>query len=71
LIGFSGDVLKYEKDWKFLFEITGMAIYGNLLGNKLQNKISSARLRRIFGWFILGMGFFILIREFMVSNPLN
>jgi uncharacterized membrane protein YfcA len=69
LLGFSGDVLNYEMDWKFLFEITSLAVVGILLGNRLQNKISSGRLRKIFGWFVLGMGLFILIREFMVSNP--
>jgi uncharacterized membrane protein YfcA len=63
LMGFLGDVLNYKMDWTFLLLITALAIIGILIGNLLQKKISSARLRKMFGWFILVMGIFILSKE--------
>jgi len=67
LLGFAGDVLNYEMDWNFLFSVTGLAVLGILIGNKLQKTIPAEKLRRIFGWFILFMGILILLNE-MVSS---
>jgi uncharacterized protein len=63
LMGFLGDVMNYALDWDFLLRITALAVAGIFIGNLLQRSISSVRLRRAFGWFILGMGIFILGRE--------
>jgi len=63
LIGFTGDLYNYSMDWPFLLTITGLAVIGILVGNLLSRKISSARLRKAFGWFILVMGCWILVRE--------
>jgi uncharacterized membrane protein YfcA len=63
LMGFLGDVLNYKMDWPFLLLITALAITGIMIGNVLQKKISAVRLRKIFGWFILIMGIFILSKE--------
>lgn len=67
LMGFLGDVLNYPMDWTFLLSISGLAIAGILLGNKLQKKISSSKLRRGFGWLILTMGCWILLREIALT----
>lgn len=67
LMGFLGDILNYPMDWKFLLGITGLAVFGILIGNKLQKKISADKLRSIFGWLILMMGILILIKELMAS----
>ena len=63
LFGFLGDVLNYPMDWKFLLSITSLAVFGILIGNRWQKKISAVRLRKGFGWLILFMGTAILIRE--------
>jgi uncharacterized protein len=63
LMGFLGDVMNYELDWNFLVRITGLAVAGIFIGNVLHRRISSVRLRRAFGYFILVMGIFILSRE--------
>lgn len=63
LIGFLGDVLNYAMDWLFLLSITALAIAGIFIGNKIQKKFSAHRLRKVFGWFILFMGLYILTRE--------
>ena len=70
LLGFLGDVLNYVMDWEFLMIITTLAVFGILVGHKLQKKISADLLRRIFGWLILLMGIIILIKEVTLSNEL-
>lgn len=65
LSGFLGDLFNYTMDWPFLLSITGLAIGGIIIGNKLSHKFSSSRLRTSFGWFVLVMGCWILLRELM------
>jgi hypothetical protein len=67
LTGFAGDLLNYTMDWTFLLTITGLAIVGILLGNALSHRMSSLKLRKLFGWFILIMGIWILTREILQS----
>lgn len=67
LMGFLGDVLNYSMDWPFLFSITLLAVTGILVGNRLQKKISAIKLRKAFGWLILLMGSWILLREVILT----
>jgi uncharacterized membrane protein YfcA len=67
LMGFLGDVLNYTMDWSFLLSITSLAVIGILIGNKLSGSISAVKLRKSFGWFVLAMGCWILIREVLIS----
>ncbi len=66
LLGFLGDVLNYPMDWPFLLSISGLAIVGILIGNTFQKRISSGLLRTVFGWLILFMGIWILVREILL-----
>lgn len=68
LMGFLGDLLNHEIAWPFLLTISALAIAGILIGNILHKKISSARLRKSFGWFILAMGLYILTREIVFPS---
>jgi uncharacterized membrane protein YfcA len=68
LIGFFGDLLNYQMEWRFLITITLLAVIGILIGNRLQRKISAPGLRRAFGWFILCMGIYILTRELYFTS---
>lgn len=63
LAGFLGDVLNYPMDWPFLLGITGLAIIGIFIGNNFQKHVTADKLRKSFGWFILMMGCWILLRE--------
>jgi uncharacterized membrane protein YfcA len=67
LCGFLGDVSNYSMDWSFLLTITSLAVIGILIGNKLQRKVSSLRLRIAFGWMTLAMGTLILVKEFFFA----
>ncbi len=68
LIGFTGDIGHFEIDWKFLIIITLIAITGVFIGGFLSKKIDGERLKKTFGWFVLVMGIYILIKEFFFPN---
>ena len=64
LIGFTGDIGRGEIiNWMFLIEISAIAVIGIFIGTFLSKKISGAKLKPSFGWFILTMGIYIIIRE--------
>ena len=60
LIGFTGDMSNMEVDWGFLLIFTAISIAGIFIGSALSNKISGAKLKPAFGWFVLVMGVYIL-----------
>jgi uncharacterized membrane protein YfcA len=54
LIGFTGDLQgSMEIDWNFLI----------ILGSLLSKSISNEKLKPAFGWFVLLMGIYIIIKE--------
>ncbi|NBT16824.1 MAG: sulfite exporter TauE/SafE family protein, partial [Chitinophagia bacterium] len=63
LIGFTGDLGKEQMDWSLLLSITALAIVGIFIGNSLSKKISAESLKKGFGWFVLIMGIYIIIKE--------
>lgn len=66
LIGFTGDIGNIDMDWPFLLTITGIAIAGIFTGITLGKRIPGAKLRKGFGWFVLIMGVYIIIREVLL-----
>lgn len=63
LIGFTGDLGKQNMDWNLLLSITGLAIVGIFMGNVLSKRVSAENLKKGFGWFVLIMGIYIIIKE--------
>ncbi len=63
LIGFTGDLGHFKIDWPFLIGITLIAIVGIFIGGFLSKKIEGAKLKKAFGWFVMAMGIYILIKE--------
>lgn len=63
LIGFTGDLSNQSIDWKFLLIFTALSIVGIFIGGALSKKINEKALKKAFGWFVLVMGFYILLRE--------
>jgi uncharacterized membrane protein YfcA len=68
LIGFTGDLGHFNMNWQLLLTVSFIAIFGILLGNKLSVKIDGAKLKKGFGWFVLTMGFYIIIKELFFPN---
>jgi uncharacterized protein len=67
LFGFLGDVSHTMMDWKLLISVTILAILGILLGNLLSRNIDGEKLKKSFGWFVLVMGIYILVKEFYLK----
>ncbi len=63
LIGFTGDLSNYQMDWKLLGMVTVLAIIGIFMGNALSKKVSGEKLKKGFGWFVLVMGVYIIVKE--------
>jgi len=63
LIGFTGDVTEQVIDWVLLGFVTALAVVGIMVGNQLSKKIDGNKLKKGFGWFVLVMGLYILIKE--------
>lgn len=63
-IGFAGDLwIGTQINYPFLLSISAMALLGIIIGTQLSKRIDGAKLKPAFGWFILIMGIYIIIRE--------
>jgi uncharacterized protein len=67
LIGFLGDVGQQVIDWKLLITVTVLAIAGIFIGNALSKKVPGYKLKKGFGWFVLVMGIYIIVKELFLS----
>ena len=64
LIGFIGDLQGEEIiDWKLLGSFTAFAVAGIFIGIYLSKKIPGNKLKKGFGWFVLVMGIYIIVKE--------
>lgn len=64
LIGFTGDLMAGKAmDWTLLLSVTALAVVGIFMGNSLSRRIDGAALKKGFGWFVLVMGTYILLKE--------
>ena len=67
LIGFTGDLGHFSIDWIFLLKITAIATTGIFVGNSLNTKVSGAFLKRGFGWFVMVIGVYIIVKETLLK----
>lgn len=63
LIGFTGDLGHLQIDWNLLLSVTAVAVVGIFAGDYLSKKIDGSKLKKGFGWFVLIMGIYIIIKE--------
>lgn len=68
IIGFAGDIIGGRIiDWELLQFFTLASIIGIFIGNFSSKKIEDEKLKISFGWFVLAMGVYIIIREIFLS----
>lgn len=66
LIGFGGDLYNAAAmDWSFLLIFTALAVIGIFIGTRLCRVVSSQKLKPAFGWFVLVMGLYIIVKELL------
>jgi uncharacterized membrane protein YfcA len=66
LIGFFGEGGETVIDWTYLM-VSAFATVGIFIGIYLSKKIDGAKLKPIFGWFVLIMGIYIIIKETLLK----
>jgi len=64
LIGFLGDIDNPKIDWNFLMLFTFISVIGIFIGIYLNKFINESQLKKGFGYFVLAMACFILLKEF-------
>jgi uncharacterized membrane protein YfcA len=63
LIGFVGDIENVEIEWGFLLSFTALSVIGIFIGLYLNKFIDGNKLKKGFGWFVLVMGIYIVLKE--------
>lgn len=67
LTGFLFSMHHVEVHWSFLLTVATIAIIGILIGSYLSTKINGTKLKPVFGWFVLLMGIYIIIKETLLT----
>lgn len=66
--GVLGDVDRLpDFDWTLILGYTACAVLGIFIGFGLSNKINGQHLKKMFGYLILFMGIYILLKELVLS----
>ncbi|HEX6278705.1 MAG TPA: sulfite exporter TauE/SafE family protein [Pyrinomonadaceae bacterium] len=64
LIGFTGDIqIGTAIDWPFLLMFTASSVIGIFAGSWLGHYVHGDKLKKAFGWFVLVMGVYMILRE--------
>lgn len=66
LLGFFSSQKISEIHWDFLLIFTAIAVIGMIVGIQISKKLDGKKLKPIFGWFVLIMGIFIILKEFFL-----
>lgn len=61
--GFAGTLGHATLDAGILLPVIAMAVAGSLVGARVAGRIAAAQLQRVFGWFVIVVGVFILAGE--------
>lgn len=57
------DQQNLELDWKTLMLVTGLGVVGSYAGAKIANRMPQDKLKKGFGFFLIVMGIYILVRS--------
>jgi len=65
IVGFLGDIHHTDLNWNFLLPFTGLSIIGIFIGMYLAQFIAPDKLKKGFGWFVLIVAVYMIIRELL------
>ncbi|MEU3255726.1 sulfite exporter TauE/SafE family protein [Streptomyces sp. NPDC006997] len=61
--GFAGYLSTVQIDWTLTLAVTGFAVVGSFVGARLAGRVPAHVLSRLFAWFVLAMGTFVLVQQ--------
>ncbi|WP_019989769.1 sulfite exporter TauE/SafE family protein [Rudanella lutea] len=64
-VGLLGDLQHTRLNWDFLLPFTGLSIIGIFLGMYLARFVAPDQLKKGFGWFVLAVAGYIILKEVM------
>jgi len=67
LIGFLGDLSHTTMNWNLLLPVTALAVGGIFIGDWLSKKMQPQILKKLFGWFVLVLGIYIILKEVILN----
>ena len=67
IFGFLFSLKQTLLDWKLLLLVTGLSIAGIYIGGLWAEKIPGKTLKKWFGWFVLIMGIYIIVKELLLK----
>lgn len=67
LIGFFGESSETLINWNLLVIVSAFASAGIFIGTLLSKRIDGAKLKPAFGWFVLVMGLYIIVKETIIN----
>lgn len=62
-VGFLGDIHHAQLNWNFLLPFTGLSIVGIFAGLYLARFVAPDKLKKGFGWLVLGVAGYIIAKE--------
>lgn len=67
ILGFLFSLSYLFVQWGFIISISAIAVVGILIGSYLSTKIEGKKLKSGFGWFVLVMGIYIIVKETLLK----
>ncbi len=68
MVGFQGAMgAGQDINWRFIFEFSALTGAGILIGARFARFVNAKKLKSAFGWFVLVMGIYIIIKELFLD----
>lgn len=68
-VGFASSIAKNPNlDWYLLLTLSAIAAVGILAGTAASRHVSNEKLKPAFGWFVLTVGTYIIVRELVLNQ---
>jgi uncharacterized membrane protein YfcA len=68
IFGFLFSLKQTPLDWQILLLFTGLSVAGIYIGGRFADKIQGYTLKKWFGYFVLIMAIYIIIKELLLKN---
>lgn len=68
IIGFLSTLQMVTQDWGFLLKFSALSVIGIFIGIRIAKEMDGRKLKPLFGWLVLGMGLFIIVKEIFLKQ---